>query len=484
MEEKIMKTKTKKLTQSLIFGTMVISLITFSLFPAGAIKAEEPTSVQKNTALNKPGVVFISTYYTVDVVIQSAGAQSSGIPELAGMTYEVEMGGVGSGFTISSDGYILTNGHVVNFEEDYLAWQALSTASYYIIEDLTSYVFYAYYGYYPTQDELDYLMPEVLAEWGSEEALTSDLYTSYKLGEIAIDNVERKVYVQQGAFVSGMKIPVDKGLTADVKQVDFEGFNEDGEVVGKDIAIIKVAAENIPTVKIGDSSQVNVGDEVVVIGYPGVATFQQFLDEESYLEPSVTRGIVSAEKTLTDGTGIIQTDAILTYGNSGGPAFNSDGEVIGIASMVATEKGEQVIGFSYLRPSNIAKEFLNEKNVQNAQGIVDEHWSKGLDYYWNDHYTPAIEEFEAAKRLYPQLVDAEDYITQSQAAISRGEEVPLTKGFLGLSWGVWVGIIIGVVILGIILVVVIIIVIVKKKGKKKQQTPPPAAPPTAPTAKK
>ena len=465
---------------------LVGMLVLVGAFFSIATQAAEVGDTQKSAALNKPGVVFISTYYNLDLVIQTAGAQAAGAPELAGMTYEVQTGGVGSGFTVSHDGYIVTNGHVVEIPEDQLAWYALDAAGDLIMEDITSSVFYDYYGYYPSQTELDYLMPAVIEQFGSREAMLLNVYDAFDLGEIKLDNVERTVYVQQGAMVSGQKIPLDQGLQADVKAVDFEGFNDAGEVKGKDVAILKVAAENMPTVKIGDSSAVSTGETVTVIGYPGVATFQDFLSTESQLEPTVTNGIISANKTLTDGTPIFQTDAALTYGNSGGPAFNAAGEVIGIASMVATEQGEQAIGFSYLRPISLAQEYMQAQSVTNTQGATDEHWQEALDLYWNQHYTPAIDEFMAALRLYPQLIDAQQYITDSEAAISRGEEVGQWKT------GYTVGIIIGILaaVLGGVLVIVVIIVLIKRGKKKKAAAPAPAsapapAPPTKqPPAKK
>lgn len=434
---------------SLILGLLVMLLV----LPMHSF-AQEPEATQKNAVLNKPGVVFISTYYSLSIIIQTAGAQAAGVPELAGRTYEAEAGGCGSGFVISPDGYILTNGHVVEMPDDLLAWNALSSAADTIIEDLTRFVFRGMAGRDPTQEEMGAMIPEVMKEIGGREVMMLEFFKSYKLGEIELDNIERKVYIQQGAFVSGEKIPIEKGMKADVKVADFGGFSKEGEAVGKDIAILKVPGENLPTVKIGDSSQTQVGDKVTVIGYPGVATFQEFLSEESHLEPTVTSGIISAKKTLTDGSEVLQTDAALTYGNSGGPAFNEAGEVIGIASLVATEQGEQKIGFSYLRPSNVASEFLKEKNIENKQGMTDEHWKKALDLYWSKHYTPAIEEFEKALRLYPQLVEAQDYISKSQEAISRGEEVK--EGFeISTTTIIWIAL--GVAILGLIVVVSVLL---------------------------
>lgn len=102
--------------------------------------------------------------------------------------------------------------------------------------------------------------------------------------------------------------------------------------------------------------------------------------------------------------------------------LQEDGKVIGIASLVAVQQGEQKIGFSYLRPSHIAAEVLKENGVENKQGLTDEHYRKALDYYWNKHYKAAVSEFETALRFYPQLIDAQNYITKAQHKKPLAEE--------------------------------------------------------------
>jgi len=99
---------------------------------------------------------------------------------------------------------------------------------------------------------------------------------------------------------------------------------------------------------LGDSDQVQVGDDVIAIGNP------------FGLEQTVTQGIVSAvQRDWRPGTprGLIQTDAAINPGNSGGPLFNAHGEVIGITSMIASPvPGSVGIGFAV--PSNTAKQLL------------------------------------------------------------------------------------------------------------------------------
>ncbi len=91
-----------------------------------------------------------------------------------------------------------------------------------------------------------------------------------------------------------------------------------------DLALLKIEAEGLPAVKLGDSATLEVGQEVLAFGYP-------FADEIGTTEPSVTRGIVSRlgarVETLADA---IQFDGSLNPGNSGGPLVNLAGEVVGV----------------------------------------------------------------------------------------------------------------------------------------------------------
>lgn len=403
----------KHFLRSVLFAGLAISLLVLPISTQAS--ATKLSDVQRTMLLNKPGVVFVSHYDTADLIIQS----SAGYPQLSGKTYTVQLGFIGSGFVISPDGYIITNGHVVKTPEKQMAYQALETASTDIVKDIIR-AEYQNQGMSPTDAEVEALVPQVIENVGGQDKLIETFYQSYQAGEVKLDNVKTDIYVQQGAFVSGKKIPIDRGMKADIRAVDFDGFTDQGEVIGKDIAILKVTVSNMPTVVLGDSSQVQVGDKVYAVGYPGAVTFQEFLAQESRLEATMTSGIISSLKTMTDGSQVLQTDAAITHGNSGGPAFNENGEVIGIASMGTVDRsGKEIAGFNYLRPINVAKEFMSEKNIQNTQGPVDEHFRKGMGYYENGKYRKAISEFQTALQLYPNLMEAQDYVKKSQEGISK-----------------------------------------------------------------
>ena len=131
-----------------------------------------------------------------------------------------------------------------------------------------------------------------------------------------------------------------------VKLTDRREFN--AKVVGfdkvTDVALLRIDASNLPTVKLGDPAGVRVGDPVLAIGAP------------FGFENTATSGIVSAKsRSLPDETYVpfIQTDVAVNPGNSGGPLFNARGEVIGINSQIYSRTGGYQ-GLSFAIPIDVA----------------------------------------------------------------------------------------------------------------------------------
>ena len=129
---------------------------------------------------------------------------------------------------------------------------------------------------------------------------------------------------------------------ADEIEIEFrDGARRKAEVVGTDkqtdIALLKVDGEDLPFVGFGDSDGARVGDWVLALGNPLGQGF------------SASTGIVSARGRALTGTydDFIQTDASINRGNSGGPLFNMDGEVIGVNTAILSPNGGSIgIGFS------------------------------------------------------------------------------------------------------------------------------------------
>ena len=131
-------------------------------------------------------------------------------------------------------------------------------------------------------------------------------------------------------------------------------------IVGRDpdtdIALIKIKADNLPTVKFGDSDKLKLGDWVLAVGNP------------FNLTSTVTAGIVSAKGRSLDLDGghklesFIQTDAALNMGNSGGALVNTKGELVGITSAIISPTGTYS-GNSFAIPVNIVKKTVNDLEV-------------------------------------------------------------------------------------------------------------------------
>ncbi|WP_258198449.1 DegQ family serine endoprotease [Pseudomonas entomophila] len=128
-----------------------------------------------------------------------------------------------------------------------------------------------------------------------------------------------------------------------------------------DVALLKVEGKNLPTVKLGDSEKLKVGEWVLAIGSP------------FGFDHSVTKGIVSAKgRTLPNDTYVpfIQTDVAINPGNSGGPLFNMNGEVVGINSQIFTRSGG-FMGLSFAIPIDVA---LDVSNQLKKDGKVSRGW--------------------------------------------------------------------------------------------------------------
>lgn len=128
----------------------------------------------------------------------------------------------------------------------------------------------------------------------------------------------------------------------------------EAEVVGhdrpSDVALLRIDADGLPTVGLGDSEALQVGEWVLAIGSP------------FGLEHTATQGIVSAlNRQLPNDTytPFIQTDVAVNPGNSGGPLFNGNGEVIGINAQIFSRTGG-FMGLSFAVPINVAMEVVEQ----------------------------------------------------------------------------------------------------------------------------
>ncbi|MCH8326209.1 MAG: trypsin-like peptidase domain-containing protein [Bacteroidetes bacterium] len=156
------------------------------------------------------------------------------------------------------------------------------------------------------------------------------------------------------------------------------GKNYSAKLIGtdhaSDISLLKIKGSNLPTVKFGNSDEIIIGEWVVALGNPfGLFSLNN--------KPTVTVGVISSTGLNLQPLNqryylnMIQTDAAINGGNSGGPLVNSMGEVIGMNTLIFTAGSQGNIGLSFAIPINKVKRIIRELK---ENGRVNRNFDVGL----------------------------------------------------------------------------------------------------------
>ncbi|HLX91493.1 MAG TPA: trypsin-like peptidase domain-containing protein, partial [Puia sp.] len=193
---------------------------------------------------------------------------------------------------------------------------------------------------------------------------------------------------------------------------------------GKDVAILKIDGDSsLPTLKIDGGELPNVGEQLFVYGYPGPATNNEYVSAASAIEPTLTTGIVSAVKKSVNGWPVIQMDASINHGSSGGPVCNNQGEVIGLTTFGSLENsGGLAAGLNFAIPVTILDEYIDSAGISPTQSKSTQYFLEGLGFYNKKYYHKALNSFEKTKTLNRFYPTVDRYILISKARIKKGED--------------------------------------------------------------
>lgn len=368
----------KKILKLLVFCLIVVFVVSFSSIGCTREVSYELTS-QDRVILTQPSVCFINTYYWGYVLDPWDNIWSD--------AYYWAF--VGTGFCVNPDtGHIVTAGHMVEISETDFRYDLIYT---YLMDT---------YG-----SELD--------EW--IEADWNWAYENIKVEGYNGGPYDREVYIQFNVANAGIPdnpSDIDTFIRAEV--IDYSGWEQ------RDIAILRIQPQTgraLSSVMVGDSSMVEIQDNLTIIGYPWTSDVGQ----ENVLNPTITNGSISSRLMLA-GAEVLQIQGDARPGNSGGPVMSTKGEVVGIITMGTDETN------NYLRPSNDVKEMLNRNGVINKLGMVDEEFKQGLVMYRLKHYSEAIKHFNAVLNLNQKHLPAQEYRSKAQAGINSGEDILLKEG--------------------------------------------------------
>lgn len=306
---------------------------------------------------------------------------------------------VGSGFIITPDGYVITNAHVVDENDESMKQSFAEQAFQEIIEN--------------DAKELEGSMNRKLTE--EEAKALTDANSWYFSQTLSVGNIKKEFSVVMG--ISGDKTEIIP-LVIPAKLVTMGAA-----IPGKDVAILKLTKKHIyPTIRIGDDKEMRVGDQVYALGYPAVATFHPLISEKSISEATLTRGLVSAKKKMKDGWEVLQTDASITHGNSGGPVSNEQGEVIGLATFgsIDQQRGQEVQGMNFIVPVTIVKEFIKKADVKPEMSDISLAYEAALDLFDKEWYKKALVKFKEVKDMNNSFPFVDKFIQETETNIEKG----------------------------------------------------------------
>ena len=403
----------------------VLSAVAAGLLVVGSAADSDAASeaeLQSAVFRAKPAVVMIAVRIGATATVQCGSGP--GVVVDAGA-----IGELGSGSIIHPDGWIVTNGHVVQPYQE-------GAASAFATELLERSVASACAG------ELDVLPTAARAQRIQALADAPENRRGHVVErtlEVRLSN--GKSYPAEIKFYSPPAY-VSVGTATDASGAPRKQY-------GRDVAILKIEDRELPVVRLArHSTDLHLGQALFVIGYPGVVASHELLSRATQYEPSITTGRVSGFKQDIGGQRVIQTDAAIIQGNSGGPVFDDRGQVIGAATFTSLQGGQVVQGFNFLIPVETIQEAARQAGVTpRGDSMFTRLWNHGVDLYVRDLHYRAYRNMSAADRIHPGFPDVErvredcDIKHKEQGYLHREEVQWGVTGFafLGAVAGVWFG---------------------------------------------
>jgi serine protease Do len=432
------KTFTMK-TQTLNLGAFIAGLLIIFAGPLASC-AQQLTAVQ-NYGVNRPGVVMVSTVFSADVYINKMQLDSRHFNHLVDSIQRVDSSGViytaeeklnivlkeinshpnlffkasldyikepeeitssGTGFLVTGDGYVATNCHLIDRDNAFIRRQFLLSAF---------------------QQITDANISALENAWATRfsEQQKSILYNTYasiyaRLFSMALYDLRKDIYIEYS-------VDTYSGKTSSIKK-SAHVIIKGQPMPGKDIAILKMDGDStLPTLTIAQDELPKVGEQLFVYGFPGPVTNNNYVSTESAIEPTLTTGIVSALKNSVGGWPLIQMDANINRGSSGGPVCDEKGEVVGLTTFGSLENsGGLAAGLNFAIPVSILEEYLDSAGVTANPSESSMLFGDGVVFYDRGFYRDALVKFKTVKELNNRFPGLAHYIKDTERRLRQNDE--------------------------------------------------------------
>jgi serine protease Do len=419
-----------------------ILLIGYLYFITGVSYCQGTINAEENYARNRPGVVKVQTEFSANVYVNKVQMNQSRFRQLVDSVKRLDTTGLilkpeekldivlrvlynspfrffsptseylrqthrivstGTGFFISGDGYLVTNCHVIDRDSTYIRKKFILSTF---------------------KEATDANIRALQNSW--EMSLSEEqrdlLYNTYvviysQVSTMILFNLEKKIYVEYSDDANDSTSSI---VTKPVRVI-----NKGKPMPGKDVALLKVdSLMNMPSLVLSKDPMALVGSQVFVYGYPGFVENNSFLAPASVIEPTLTTGIISGVKKSIGGWPVIQMDATISYGSSGGPVCNQQGEVIGLATFGSIEQGTGGLasGFNFAIPVSVVQEYIDSAKITPAMSEASVLFNDGLTMYYKEYYRNALRKFEAVQKINPGYPQLKLYVNNSENRIEAGAD--------------------------------------------------------------
>lgn len=388
--------------------------VSFALIASSASAA---VSVQEALLRSKPAVALVISEVAAHVILHCDGVERRARPTPFRET--------GTAWFIDAGGTLLTNAHVVSSTKQPPAW---------FVDDVLE------------RAVRTECLPDLLSRRGMVSGRRPDIERELVRQAVAAEASSARVDLEHSVSVvlsNGVKLPA--------RVVKYSPPVAADPMSGRDLALLHVEAADMPCLSLAQSGTEKLGDPLHILGFPGIVLTHELLNESAKFEASVTNGSISGFKEDVSGRRIIQTDASAAWGNSGGPAVDDAGRVIGMLTFVKMESGggdRAVQGFNFVIPVAAIREFLTgTPAIVNGPSRFNTAWHAALADFFAGRHARAAPSLREANRLLPDLPDIRRITAENDERIKHPPPRPFPLGAVALAGALVSGVVGGALVL-------------------------------------